>query len=440
MIHFLWSIFFLFCTIALALVYVAGTAATVSVTFFAIKLVKELHLTRSLGDAWMNAKAWIQVWLCKVMRPRPILFFLLFLCSMNIFFYCKQRIEWMGADNGNLAAKEYWVAGQVVYGYRALFCLFQHPDKPFIQPYSRLQEWIYQKGVRYLPENDGEIGVWTDIWFVYPYSKNLLITIGASGYEPSPKMIALVERSWFALEKEATGNWADYQMKTQHYFRNFPGQAFYYVTYKGYLTGKKVGSHTSFTQDQHLQERDRMLVGWLAALPEQWQTAEETALFIKRNQKIEALRQVTVIIETGDLVYGSIFKKTFSCDSQEIRSYLALREALVANKDTVLLRMADKAQARTLYDLVVNIEVARYLHYSLKRFCGLDAAGKEDMTKYGALPDNPTPDQLNRDRFRGARYKEACTECRTPEQWREERLLGLFPEETGLLKEMFHGR
>lgn len=417
MIHFLWSIFFLGCTIGLVLVYAAGVIVTAFLVLFVIQLLNGIYRTRSVGQTWASSIVWLRNLLSKVFRLRPALFFLLFICSINISLYCKQRVEWMGEDNGNLTAKEYWIAGQVVYGYRYVFCQFKHPDRAFIQPFTWLQEWIYHEGVQYLPENDGEIGVWTDIWFVYPYSKQSRITIGSSGYKPSPRMIALVERAWFTIEKEATGGWADYQMKTQHYFRNFPGQAFYYVTNKGFLTGKKVGSHTLYVQDQHLLARDRKLLGWLAALPEQWQTTAKTVSFIKQNQKIEALRQITMLRETGDLIYGSIFQKTFTCNSGEIKSYIALREALVANKETVLLRMADKSQGRTLYNLAVNTEAARYLRYSLKRFCRLEAAGEEDMRKY-----------------RGARQGQ------TPEEWHDERLRGLFPDETKILEEMYHGR
>lgn len=415
MIHFLWSIFFLICTIGLVLVYSAGIIVAAFLALFVIKLLNGIYGTRSISRAWVNAVSWLGVLLSKVFRLRPILFFLLFICSINISLYCKQRVEWMGEDNGNLTAKEYWIAGQVVYGYRYVFCQLKHPDRLFIQPFTLLQEWIYQKGIPYLPENDGEIGVWTDIWFVYPYSKQSRIAIGSSGYKPSPKMIALVERAWFALEKEATGTWADYQMKTQHYFRNFPGQAFYYVTNKGFLTGKKVGSRTLYSQDQRLLARDRKLVGWLDALPEQWQTAAEAVSFIKQNQKIEALQQITMLRETGDLIYGSIFQKTFTCNSEEIKSYLALREALVANKETVLLRVADKSQGRTFYNLAVNTESARYLRYSLKRFCRLEATGQEDMENY-----------------KGTRQ--------TPEEWRDKSVQGLFPDETKILEEMYHGR
>jgi hypothetical protein len=228
-------------------------------------------------------------------------------------------------------------------------------------------------------------------------------------------MMALVERSWSALEAEATGFWADNQMRSQHYLRNFPGQTFYYFTNKGFLTGKKVGSHTQTVKDQHLLGREKKLLSWLDELPRLWQAAPETAGFVQHHPQIDVLRQITMVALSGDLIHGIIFKHSFACDSPEVHRYLELRNALVGNDDTVLSRMKDKKQAATFYDLAVNTQGARYLHYSLQRYCGLEAAGQEDMSRY-----------------RGT--------AKTPEEWRNEQLQYLFPEQTQILEEMHHGR
>lgn len=413
MIHFLWSVFFLILTTGLVLTYLLVGAILLACVGTLVQLIQQYRLSRFVQISCSDTWSWFVELVPKWRRNKSFHYIILLVLIFNVSLYCKQRFEWMGEDNGNLTAKEYWVAGQVVYGYRAFFSAIEHPDRTFIQPFTLLQEWICRKGVNYLPENDGERGVWTDLWFVYPYSKQMRIAMGSSGYKPSPRMIALVERSWYALEKEATGSWADYQMKTQHYFRNFPGQAFYYLTNKGFLTGKKVGSRALYTQDEHLLSRDRKLISWLAELPGQWQSMNEFAAFQEKNPKVDALRQITMVELSGDLVHEAMYKKTFTCDSREVQQYLTLREDLVGKPETVLTRMMDKSQAKTLYDLAVNTEGARFLHYSLKRFCNLEAAGLEDMKKYKGT-------------------------AQTPEEWRSVRLRGLFPEETKNLEEIYH--
>lgn len=410
------AVFSLFCVILLSLLvllYLLGFVLILAFLMFLSQWIKRWKISRSFYRAGVESWKWLAS--RGKQGKRVITYFALTVLVFNAFLYGKQRIDWMGEDNGNLIAKEYWVAGQVVYTYRALLSELTHPDRKFIQPMTRLQWWIYDKGIEYLPKGDGERGVWTDIWFVYPYSKRMRITIGAHGYKPSPRMIALVERSWSALEVEATGNWADQQMRTQHYLRNFPGQAFYYLTNSGFLTGKMVGSRTRYVQDDHLMQREKRLLSWLAKLPEHWKAEPDISLFVKSHPKVDALRRVTMVELSANLIHQTIFKKTFSCDSDEIRRYLGERKELVGEDSSVLDRMRDKQQVKTFHHLAVNTQGARFFAYSLQRFCGLQAAGEEDMSKY-----------------RGA--------VKTPEQWRNERLTYLFPEQVKILEEIYHGR
>jgi hypothetical protein len=417
MIHFLWSIFFLTCSIALALAYIfVGVVIFVLICTLG-RLIKEYRLYPDISVAWDDTRVWVEEQFQKRRQSKMLLHVLLLILVFNISIYLKQRIEWMGDDNSNLTAKEYWVAGQVVYGYRNMYCLFNHPDDLFIRPFTWLQEWIYAKGTHYLPENDGERGIWTDVWFVYPYSKKLYNTKGVNGYKPSPRMIELVERAWYAMEKQATGEFADYQMKEQHHFRNFAGQAFYYISKKGFLTGKKVGSRELLVQNPHLLARDRKLLVWLETLKEQWQTSEQTLKFILKNPKVEVFRQLTRLMESGDLVYASIFAREFSCDSPEVRQYVALREEFIGDgvTKTAIQRMADRKQAQRLNNIAINTMIGRFQNYTLERFCDIKVAGEEDMKDFNGW-SNPT------------------------EEHRESGLKGIFNEEVKILEEMYHGR
>jgi len=419
MIHFLWSIFFLVLTMALVLAYVAGGVLLLFGVLLAIQFVRQ-YRQWVLPVAWQETIAWAKGLLMAWSRSKKILYILLLVLALNISLYLKQRVEWMGKDNGNLTAKEYWVAGQVVYAYRNMYCLLHnHPDDYFIRPFTWLQEWIYQRGSRYLPENDGETGVWADIWFIYPYSRRFHNTKGVDGYNPSPRMIALVERTWFSLEKQATGNWADSQMKIQHYYRNFPGEAFYYISKKGFLTGRKVGSRKLFVQESRFISRDRYLLKWLEELREKWQTSPSTLKFVEQHPKVEAFRQLTCQMEAGDLLQSTIFRHEFSCNSPEVQQYVRLRAEFVGNgrKKSAVQRMTDRAQAQRLYNIAVNTMISRFHSYILERFCGIKVAGEEDMSPY------------------------IYTEQRKPPIMElEDSLKNIFNEEIQILEEMYHGR
>jgi len=106
-------------------------------------------------------------------RKKALCFVLIVFLVYHLGFYIQQRQEWMGDDNALLEAKEYFVAGQVLYGFRALLTRFIHPDIVVLWPLNALQEKIFEDGIRLLPKQDGERYVWQQLWFLYPYTRTL---------------------------------------------------------------------------------------------------------------------------------------------------------------------------------------------------------------------------------------------------------------------------
>ena len=414
MIHFVWSIFFLILSVLLVLAYILAGVIVILVLKIIWHLYTEYRKTGFFYNARINTLGWLKEQASKWCQSKMILYVLLLVMTFNISIYLKQRVEWMGDDNGNLAAKEYWVAGQVVYAYRNIYCLLKHPDDLFIKPLTWLQEWVYRQGSQQLPENDGEIGVWANTWFVYPFSRKLYITYDSHGYKPSPRMMALMERTWFSLEKQATGEWADSQMKEEQYYRGYPGQAFYYTAKQGFLTGKKVGSRILLAKDSQLLARDQKLVAWLGELQDKWKTSLQAETFINQNPIIRAFLQLSSVDGLSNLIYGSIFSRQFSCESKEVQEYVAFRAEFVGD-GSVLFNMRERKQAKRLYNIAVNTMIGRFQSYTLDRFCGIQVAGEEDMKKFTGW-SRPTVEH------------------------REYKLEGVFNEAVNILEETHNGR
>ena len=49
---------------------------------------------------------------------------------LHIGVYTQNRFEWFGPENANLKAKEYYVAGQPLAGFRLILSRFLNPDNP----------------------------------------------------------------------------------------------------------------------------------------------------------------------------------------------------------------------------------------------------------------------------------------------------------------------
>ncbi len=419
MMHLLWSLFFLSLTVVLVLAYILVGLCAVACGCTLVYFAKQYPVFRNRQLAWYETRDWLGAQIQRWRRSKFLLLYLpLLVLSFNISLYLKERVEWMGDDNAHLTAKQYWVAGQVVYGYRLGYCTLpkRSPEALGLRPFTWLQEWIYRKGVRYLPVDDGEIGVWSNVWFVYPYSRRFLWTKDIQAYEPSPRMIALLERSWSSMEHQATRPFADSQMREQYYYRSFPGQALAYRKDKCCLTGKCVGGQKLLVQDPQHIARSRQMVAWLGDLAVRWLRSPETMAFLRQQPKIEAIRQLVRLLEAGDLMRGTIYSREFSCHSPEVRQYLNLRAEFVGDeqKKSALQLMGDRAQANELYDIGINTEINRFLRYAIERYCGDKAAGEEDMKFYASF--------------------------NSPRERLENSLKNLFDAEVKILEEMHHGQ
>ena len=204
------------------------------------------------------------------------------MCAVLVTVYIHQRIEWTGKGSAHPVAREYFVSGQVLAIIRIAGAHVLHPENMLLQPYNGLQRVIYEKGIRYLPKDDGEIGVWTDIWLLYPYSRGMTLPkVSINDPEATkhthfvagvfqaqqmfPRIISVLDRSWFAIETMSTKPFADKKMKRQYYL-NFVRAATYYHIYDGFYTGKYVGGSEKLFRDALHIKRRELLLKWLGAL------------------------------------------------------------------------------------------------------------------------------------------------------------------------------
>lgn len=241
--------------------------------------------------------------------------------------YTSQRFEWMGEDNAHLNAKEYWAAGSPLYVVRIAAARYTHPDIPVFGPLHQLQQAIYDRGVRHLPEGDGEIGVWTDLWFCYPYLLTFREPYGTDVQTPSPAMRQLLDKVWFSIETMASKPMADTQMKRQHYARNLPRSMFYYLINRGYYEDNQIRSRPATMRDPEQLRRFRAIANYQQELHDYWVGEGLFQPLLETAPKLEATRLTVANIVYMDLIVASIYSRTFRCDDPVIERYLAARKA-----------------------------------------------------------------------------------------------------------------
>lgn len=370
-IHFFGGLLFLLLSFLLVCVYLAIPFLLLPIMQRIVALVKR----KKLQDVELKPLLWIflQRWRKKSLVAVAVV--AIFFVSL----FATQRMTWMGRENAHYQAKEYFVAGQPLAGLRLLLTTFINPDNPFLIPLNTLQRQIYNQGVKYLPENDGEIGVWIDSWFNYPYIRKMWVPYQTSKTEPSYRMRKLLDRIWFAMDAMSARPFADKQMEYEMYQLNFPRSAFYYIIKDGYYADRFIGSSFELLKEPDYIRRCRLLYEWSALLRNRWIKQDNYETIKKSHPKIEALRQVVELDRLEDLIRSSIYSGKFSCDNPYIPLYVETRREFVDEKaeNHVLKQLPStgKRQAEDLYAIGVEGVAPAFLKYLLKEYCGMEVLG-----------------------------------------------------------------
>jgi len=237
------------------------------------------------------------------------------------------------------------------------------------------------QGTRYLPENDGEIGVWTDLWFNYPYIQKMRMPYGTSDKKPSYRMRKLLDRIWISMKQMSTGPFEDKQVEKELYFLNFPRTAFYYYITKGYYHDRLIGSTADLLQEKVYVNRNKQLYLWLSTLRDRWKKYKVYTDIKQNKPKIEVMRQQVAINLVGEIIRSSIYQGKYSCTNPYIPRYIeARREFTDSDNPNYVwgkLHQKQKQQAELIYGLGIDSISSSFLKYIIEKYCKLEVPGEE---------------------------------------------------------------
>ncbi len=328
----------------------------------------------------------------QVVQPWPLLWFVTpekrrrFVVGLGLIvllmggFYLHQRLTWLGDNNANYAAKEYYIAGQPLALVRIGLCEIFNPENRLLMPLNALQRSIYARGTALLPENDGEHAAWKDMWFHYPYIRRMHNPYGTSHRRASLPMRQLLDDIYATIEIVATHPFADGQIE-QEASKKLPRAAFYYSLNCGYYADKKIGSYWPLLHDVAFVRKKKNLNHWLVELRQRWIAADNYDEIKRSNPKIELTRQLLVIHFSSDLLTASLYPKEFTCHHPRIADFLQARRDFTDPKadDYVwgTLYKQDPKQAELLYTMAIDAESVSFSKYMLNHYCAIEVPGEE---------------------------------------------------------------
>jgi len=307
--------------------------------------------------------------------------------------YGGQRYKWMGEDNRHYEAKEYWVAGQPLSGFRKAVAFVLHPDNPLTRHLTFLQQVIYDRGISYLPEGDGESGVWKIQWFFRPYIEKITLTYGTTVFDPTPpRMIRLLDEAWTALETMGNGSFDDSAMLRLYYMR-FSMLAMYYVTLDTCYMGKQVGTLDALLREPfHVNRRHRLLF-WLDSLEKDWKSTG----FIKSAWDCDTILVATLINTSmtirQELLSQMAFSGTFSCDDPVITALYHQYVAIMTDDPdvSIAVKLSQKKlrTSVTLYRNLVHTMRGDLGRFVLKEFCHKNFPDENSVLRGGCFSSLP---------------------------------------------------
>lgn len=311
----------------------------------------------------------------RLINRKVCLYFVISFVAFHALLYVRLRVEFMGEDNANFQAKEYFVAGQVVNAPLTIASRFIHPENVLLKPYWALQEMVYTKGIQHLPEKDGEKAVWRQKWFLHPYIRNQHSTKDETNFAYSPDMVRLLNDIWQSMEIMATSTYVDSQMQYEQYYRNFPGMASYWTINRSQYLEKSYGSGRKMAQDPLFISRFEQLVAWLLELEEKWQTSDYTRELIDEHPIIRVLQQGGIMGNLFLLLQADILHRRFSCENPHTLLYRDVRNSFAGPKSPLFSMSPLKQKGHK--EGYVDSGFAHFYKRILKQYCGYDVAGKE---------------------------------------------------------------
>lgn len=313
-----------------------------------------------------------------------LLMLLIFFVMINIFGYVNIRSRWVNKNHPYPKAKEYYALGEMVFLYRKGLNIIFKVDNPVMYPLNKLQEAIYNRGIRYIPETDGERAIWKYKLDLYFYGRRHYMpndnTPERFEYR-SPLRARILDDTWWALETLATKPMADPVMNEMRY-KIFPLVAVQYVTnYKLYYGNERCHSITyaSF-EDRERFPRLVKMIDWLVENRKQWDAHPSVLREIRNRQRqIELFYYVGLLQFSEDVILKRMHDTEFYCDDSYTRIYVDKRIEFIDYLERSI-GTIKKGQLKLAYDLVLGAFVSKKLIYLMHTHCNVpkDTAYPDD--------------------------------------------------------------
>ena len=319
-----------------------------------------------------------------LIKKKIVKVFILFLIAINLSIYTFQRFEVMNKNSAYHLAKEYYIVGNILFSFRkALITIVGiPPERKLIRPLENLQRAIFNSGVKHLPKDDGEWGIWLYHYFIYPYSitMHLPYYIDTKKDKITPYFKQIVDDSYKALKFIATKPIKDKNFNEKKYLI-YPVFAMYYehASILYFIPSKyNPWIYTKYFEDLNHVKKFKWVLHWALKLEKEWIKNSKAYSYIKNHPKLE-LAQINAVINITKLIlYHQMYHEKFRCDSYYVKIYYKYVYRFNGNNSP---KYRVKKRVKESYESIIN-DYGTIISTIGHRLCGYKRLEGDDFVWY----------------------------------------------------------
>lgn len=312
----------------------------------------------------------------KQRKKRTLKIFLVVFVLINLSFYQAERRKHV--NDVYPEAREYFVLNNVVYAYRVMLNSVFDADSAIMKPLNKLQSYLYNKGIKYIPEDDAERALWNYKFNLYFYVRKNHMP--KEKYYPSPyvadkKQTDLLDNVYQTMIELDAKKFKDPNLSRENY-KLVPILAEYFV----YFTYLYAGHSSKLAPElskkalvkQDVIDKNKRIVEILSRYHKNINEDKSLKRELETaNDSILRSLYIALIAISQKIIYADILKNNLSCDNQYINTYLnAMNFAYSGDKPFFASEKYKNIQYIIDINLCENLATKTTM-YSLNKTCGV---------------------------------------------------------------------
>ena len=304
--------------------------------------------------------------------------FCIFFILSNLFFYLSERRKYI--NDIYPQARKYFIINDMIFTYRYILNTFVEVDNPIMQPLNKLQKYFYDKGIKYIPQNDAERAFWNYKFNLYPYTRKTYMpkAFSKNNFVPSEIHTQILDDVYQTIVDLYRYEFKDTNFKNEK-FKVVPlladqFQAYLYL-YAG--TSNRLAKELSkkALQEKEVINKISNLLEILVKYNEMIHKDEKLQIEIS-NTSDSILRCLYYSIHrlSADLIQADILKQNINCSANYVEIYLNNFEFAYSGEKPFF---ANKkySSIKPITDIIFcNNHITKTISYHLKQTCNIAIA------------------------------------------------------------------